>query len=241
MIVKADTGEVKMRLPASRITTKADYSLWCDGNPILGLGDQQEVRATILALVKAKKWDEIPVDFYTRLGDNPSGLWAGYNDEWDKHPLKTEQDKLTKIKAAEEAAEAAKRVSIHLSSRGWGDYSPCEWRGDITRPDAEILVECKHALTTGHDVDFANQSDDEILAKITKARAGYESAPARKAAREAAEAADIASKVASGYCFACGTWCHGDCGHYSSDPQVMYRRQYSEAVREANYGIGEGA
>jgi len=133
----------------------------------------------------------------------------------------------------------ARTVMIYLSSRGWGDYSSCEWVGDITRPDDEILAECKHNLTTEHDVDQPSQSDDEIMVKIDKARADWEAAPARKAAREAEEAEDIRRKVANGYCFACETYCHGDCGHYSSDPQVMYRRQMREAAREANYGIND--
>jgi hypothetical protein len=75
--------------------------------------------------------------------------------------------------------------------------------------------------------------------KITNARQKWETAPARKAAREAAEAEDIRRKIATGYCFACESYCDGDCGHYSSDPRVMYRRQLHEATREANYGIND--
>jgi hypothetical protein len=228
-------NEVKLTLPGPSITIKADGTLWFGRNPmlpILGSGDGPD-KQRMADLVKAGKYDQIPAIYFTRLGDNPNGLWTGTDEEWAKHPAKAEQDRV----AAAKAAETAKQVRIYLSSRGWGDYSGCEWIGDITRPDAEILAECKHILTTGHDVDQPNQSDNEIMSQITKARADWESAPARKAAREAAEEEDIRRKIASGYCFACESYCHGDCGNYSSDPRVMYRRQLNEATREANYGI----
>lgn len=227
-------NEIKLALPGPSITVKTDGTLWMSGNPILGIDDPAE-KTRIAALARAGKYDQIPVIYFTRLGDNPNGLWTGTDEEWAKHPAKAEQDRLAAIKAA----EAAKQVRIYLSSRGWGDYSACEWSGDITRLDAEILEECKHLLTTGHDVDQANQSDEEIMDKITKARADWEATPARKAAREAEEAADIKRKIETGYCFACETWCHGDCGHYSKDPMVKFRRDLKEAQREANYGIND--
>lgn len=137
-------------------------------------------------------------------------------------------------------AEIEKRtVRIYLSSRGWGEYSSCEWIGDITRSDSEILAECRNRLTTEYDVDQPNQSDDDLLSIIKEARVKWETAPARKAAREAEEKADIQSKIKSGYCFYCETWCHGDCGHYSNDPSVKYRRDFNQAAREANYGIND--
>lgn len=56
---------------------------------------------------------------------------------------------------------------------------------------------------------------------------------------KAEEAADIQSKIKSGYCFYCENWCYGDCGHYSNDPRVKYQRDFKQAVREANYGIND--
>jgi hypothetical protein len=144
---------------------------------------------------------------------------------------------------AEEKAQKAeiekRTVRIYLSSRGWGDYSACEWVGDITRPAAEILTECRKQLNTEYDVDQHNQSDDEIMSKIAAAREKWETAPAREAAMEAEEKADIQRKIKSGYCFACESYCHGDCGHYSNDLGVKYRRDFNQAVREVNYGIND--
>jgi len=227
-------NEVKLALPGPSIVIKPNGTLWMKDNPIFGVTDTTEMDK-VANLVRAKKYDQIPDEYFTRLGDNPNGLWAGTDEMWAKHPAKAEQDRLAAIKAAEQA----KQVQIYLSSRGWGDYSACEWVGDITRPDAEILAECKHRLTTEYDVDQPNQTDDEIMAKIAKSRADWETAPARRAAREAAEEEDIRRKIETGYCFACESWCHGDCGHYSNDPRVRYRREFKEASAEANYGIND--
>ena len=227
-------NEVKLALPGPSIVEKPDGTLWMSGNPILGIDDPEE-KKRIAAFAKARKYNQIPSKYFTRLGDNPNGLWAGTDEEWAKHPAKSEQDR----KAAEKAAEQAKQVRIYLSSRGWSDYSACEWIGDITRPDSEILAECRHRLSTEYDVDLPNQSDEEIMGEITEARNNWETAPTRKAAREAVEAEDIRRKVETGYCFNCGTWCHGDCGHYSNDPMVKFRRDLNQAQREANYGIND--
>jgi len=47
-------------------------------------------------------------------------------------------------------------------------------------------------------------------------------------------------KIATGYCFSCETWCHGDCGNYSKAPMIKFRRDLRHAQREANYGIEDG-
>lgn len=226
--------EVKFALPGPSIEINANGTLWMSGNPILGIEDPAE-KKRIAALARARKFTEIPDIYFTRLGDNPNGLWAGTDEEWAKHPGKAEQDR----QAAEKAAEQAKQVRIYLSSRGWGDYSACEWIGDITRPDSEILAECQARLKSAADVDKRNQSDDDLLSKIAKARADWETAPARKATKEAAEEEDIRRKIATGYCFACESYCHGDCGKYSKDPMVKFNRDLKQAVNEQNYGINE--
>ena len=65
---------------------------------------------------------------------------------------------------------------VYLSSVSWGDFPPIVWRGDLSRPDADIISECKRALshknsTPWWDVDHPNQTDAQILAKIDDARA----------------------------------------------------------------------
>jgi hypothetical protein len=140
---------------------------------------------------------------------------------------------------AQKAEAQKKEVRIYLSSRGWGDYSACEWIGDITRPDTEILIACRAALESGHDVDQRNQSDDEILSKITSARAKWAGKETREKEFAAAAEKDIQNKIKNGYCFACETYCQGDCGHYSSNPMIKYKRDFAQAIREQNYGIND--
>lgn len=58
---------------------------------------------------------------------------------------------------------------------------------------------------------------------------------------EADEATDLQRKIATGFCFSCESYCHGDCGNYQTDPSVKFRRDLKQATREQNYGIQEGA
>lgn len=229
-IVAVRDGEVKIRLPW--VEQKEDGTLWYNGLPLLGITDPAEAKTASVA-VKAKKFGDIPAKAFTRLGENENGLWVGTSEEWGTRPEKLDADR----KAAVAAEEKSKIVSIYLSSRGWGDYSPCEWTGDITRPDSEILAECREELTGGHDVDTPNQTDDELLAKIVVAREKWRTRPERLAAAQKAEEEDLQKKIASGFCFSCESWCHGDCGNYSTDPNVKFRRDFQRAMAEQNYGI----
>lgn len=225
-------NDIKFTLPAADAEIKADGTIWYHSLPILGIIDP-EIKAKVAADIKVKRFDCIPDEAWVRLGYNGNGVWAGDDEAWATHPAKLVKDAQDAIKREQER----KQVTIYLSSRGWGDYSPVEWMGDITQPDAEILAECKSELTTGYDVDQPDQTDDQILTRITTAREKWEKEPERRAAMEAAEAADIEHKIKTGYCFNCESWCHGDCGNYSNDPRVKFDRDLRDAQRDANYGI----
>ena len=96
---------------------------------------------------------------------------------------------------------------IYLSARGWGDYSPVEWTGDLDRPEAEIVAECQVLLARAVDVDEPTQSDEQIGVKILLARQALADAP-----RHAAEiAAHEAKRERDGYCRRCESYCYGDC------------------------------
>jgi len=226
-------SEIKLYLPVPEI--RKDGTIWMNGMPLLGIDDPEAKKKAIVA-VKTRQFSDIPSEFFTKIGHNQNGLWVGTKEEWQSQPAKQLHDKAE----AEKEIERRKVVSIYLSSRGWGDFSPCEWRGDITQPDSEILAECRQALSTGHDVDRPNQTDEELLSLITIARDKWAGFPARIAALKKADAEDTKRKIDSGYCFSCESWCHGDCGHFSSDPSVRLRRELSTARAESDYGINEG-
>lgn len=229
----ARNNELKLTIPADQITIKDDGTIWKGKTPLLGVIDQAEIKKNT-ALLRAGKVDQIPAKYFTRMGDNENGLWAGTDEEWENHPgcLQAKKD------FEEMAKRDASRVAIILSSRGWGDYSPLEIEIDINRPDAEIIADCRKALADGHDVDRRDQSDEEILGKINAARQKL-NAPAEKNTAKAAEKAEIQRKINSGFCFSCDSYCHGDCGHYSNDPAIKYTRRIAESSREANFGINE--
>ena len=226
-------NELKLTIPADQITIKADGTIWKGTTPLLGVTDPAEKKKNT-ALLRAGKVDQIPAKYFTRMGDNENGLWVGTDEEWEKHPGNAQAKK----DFEEMAKRDASRVAIILSTRGWGDYSPLKVEIDISRPDCEIIADCRKALEEGHDVDHRDQSDEEILKKINAARQKL-NAPAEKNTAKAAEKAEIQRKIKAGYCFSCKSYCHGDCGNYSSDPATMYRRKFAEAAREANFGINE--
>lgn len=227
----ARNNELKLTIPADQITIKDDGTIWKGKTPLLGVIDQAEIKKNT-ALLRAGKVDQIPAKYFTRMGDNENGLWAGTDEEWENHPgcLQAKKD------FEEMAKRDASRVAIILSSRGWGDYSPLEIEIDITRQDCEIIADCRKALADGHDVDRRDQSDEEILKKVNTARQKLNAPAPQKTDREAAER-EIQRKIKAGYCFSCESYCHGDCGNYSNDPAIMYRRMLAEATREANFGI----
>ena len=58
---------------------------------------------------------------------------------------------------------------IFLSSVGRGDYANIYWYGNLYRPDKEILAEFRKSLNK-NDVDFRDQSDEELISRIQRAR-----------------------------------------------------------------------
>jgi len=184
--------EVKFMFPKSGVTKDPNGFLWYLGRPILGISDPSE-KERIIKLIREDKIDQIPNEYFTRFGKNPNGLWVGTDEEWKRHPVKIEMDRREK----ERVMEYIKRTTIYLSTRGWGDLPPVEWVGDITRPDEEILYECKGLLKSASDVDDPCQTDAEILEKIKKARDRYEEKVARVKEDEEIDALGVTVKVLS--------------------------------------------
>lgn len=243
MVIHVVHGEKHDILP--NMVEKSDGTLWMKSLktgeatiPILGIGGAPD-KNKIKNLAKEKKWGEIPSKYFTHMGQNENGLWVGLDSDWEKHPLrKKEMARLEK-----EAERERKQVEIYLSARGWGDYSPCVWRGDITRPESEILAECHRALKTGFDVDRPNQTDEEILAEIRSAKEKWtrDNDPEAQKEREKKEQERLQRLIDSKYCFHCESWCYGDCGNYTPKPTwATEKRKLDLAVREANFGINEG-
>lgn len=154
---------------------------------------------------------------------NANARYAAKRAESNPHPsIITEQaaPALTSTPAKTDT-----NVRIFLSSRGWGDYSSCEWTGDITRPDAEILQECRHELESGYDVDMPNQTNEEILKAIHEARERWTAAQQHPAVSE--------PEHGTGYCYNCETYCYGDCGDFAPEPTLRTTvRKLKEAMRE---------
>jgi hypothetical protein len=222
-------GIEKLRVPATAIEIKNNGTLWYQGRPLLGITDPA-IKAKSADAVKAQRWSDIPTEAYTRLGDNSNGLWAGDDDAWIKHPAKIAADAKEQKQAEEKARIERNRGTIFLSSRGWGDYSNVEWNGDITQADIVILAACRQLLTTEHDVDNRDQSDEEILSKIADAKTKH-ATPREPEPPET---------HGPGYCYQCDSYCFGDCGNYAPKPTAKTQaRELKRMNDEMNYGIND--
>ncbi len=233
IILKND--KVSKRLSTSQFIIKENGSLWVENSgtiyPMLSLPEGAD-KKKYLKMLEKKEFDKV-ASCTMKVGEIINGGEIVMGDDWANHPVNK------KIQAEEDRRreQEKKMVKIFLSTRGWGDYSNVEWRGDITRPNEEILEECKTALENGYDVDFPDQSDEELLKKIVEAREKWEGKEAAKKEAETAEQADIQHKIETGFCFNCESWCHGDCGNYSNDPVIKYKRELESARKEQSYGI----
>lgn len=62
-----------------------------------------------------------------------------------------------------------RRITVTLSTRGWGDYPSLTWSGSSKTPAETYLAEARKLLEAGHDVDRRNQTDVEILTSFQAA------------------------------------------------------------------------
>jgi hypothetical protein len=125
---------------------------------------------------------------------------------------------------AEWTATQARTVTIYLSSRGWGDYAPVVWTGDIARPDTDIIAECRELLAQATDVDDT-LSDQALCAKVRAARKRWTAARTRTVSPDA-------PRHGKGYCYHCESYCYGDCGDYQPDPLRAAVSTWQHATRE---------
>jgi hypothetical protein len=218
--------ECKLILPGPFVTTKVNGSLWYNGTPLLGIVDADE-KVRCSALAKKKLWDKIPEKYFIKLGDNENGAWAGWTEDYAKHPV----CKIKEEEARKKAEKEKLQVTIHLSTRGWGDYSSVEWVGDITQSNAIILKECKQLLTSGHDVDQPSQSDEDLFVKINAARIKWEAKQNYKT--EAKGSIDHGA----GYCYSCQSHCYGDCGDFQPKPTTNILMK--DISNETAYGVND--
>ena len=118
-----------------------------------------------------------------RYGDNGDAV-VMWDDEFDQTDFC--RDYMGRIEAERKAREEEERrtVTISLITRGWGDYGMVQWRGDITRPTADIVAECRARLAADTQKD-RDLTDAEIRDAVEAAKAQW---AAKNAKREAAAA-----------------------------------------------------
>lgn len=168
-------GEIKMTVP---VEVHSDGSIWARSSA----GMQPVVSADKMAAAGISKEQMAKWIRAGRLAEATAcALHMGVNPGGTE--VLTPQEAEARL-APQRAAEAEARKytrKIYLSGRGWGDYSPVEWTGDVRRADAEIVAECRKLLDNASDVDDP-QTDEQIAGKLAQARAEVEAEQGAKSA-----------------------------------------------------------
>lgn len=205
VIYRKSKGAVIMRVVNAAVSS--DGTIWVNERLPISLGAEspaglpQKAQAKLKAAPDSQKRkvaesliaEGLVVAHYGDHGD----VVAMYDSEWRQSEYNAAY--VAKIQAESKAREEieARTVSITLTTCGWGDYGVCEWRGDITRPDADILAECKSKLAAAHDPD-TDPTDVEILKMIADARAKWTAKNAERKARDEHEAACLRKAADAG-------------------------------------------
>lgn len=179
-------GETVTRLPQAQI--KDDGTIWKIGRPLINITAKATISYgidNIKAALKENRAKDIPYGCFAKLGENEGGMIVVRDD--DRAALIAALDSTTTPAQKAQKAQAEKKIKIHISSRGWGDYTPVEWTGAVDTPTATILTESKQLLANGHDVDERNQTDSELIEKINEAKTLWTKKQAQKAKKKAAE------------------------------------------------------
>ena len=194
VVYRKSKGEITTRLPAHMISVDSAGRVAGRDNMYLVLA--QESNADALDAWKrgarsanAAKRRDLVAELeprglkIARMGDNGDAV-VMWDDEFAQTDLY--RDYMDRIEAERKAREEEERrtVTISLITRGWGDYGMVSWRGDITRPTADIAAECRARLAADAQKD-RDMTDAEIAKEIENAKAAW---AAKNAKREVAAA-----------------------------------------------------
>ena len=148
IIYNPATDKVETRLTAHTVDWR-DGALWQlrpDGDVPVINGKASTPEAIEAWKRNPRAWDSIHGLVLLRRGVNSCGRIVEEEDVFDASPKGRAYYQHIRDRMEAEREAEMRRGRIYLSSRGWGDYSPVEWVGDITRPAAEIEAECAAAL-----------------------------------------------------------------------------------------------
>lgn len=194
IVYRKSKGQIVMRLPAHMMSIDDKGRVCGRDNMYITLGNES-VPDAIAAWTRAAKSlnaarrkalaDELEPRGLkiARYGDNGDAV-VMWDDEWATSELSRAYIAKLDAEQKRREAEEAKTVTISLVTRGWGDYGMVSWRGDITRPTAEIVAECRAKLERDTEKD-RDMSDDEIAKEVEAAKAQWSAKNAKREANTA--------------------------------------------------------
>lgn len=196
IVYRKSKGAIVMRLPAHLVSIDGAGRIAARGNMYLTLGNESNADALAAWMRSAKSAtaarrkalaDELEPRglVIARYGDNGDAVVI-WDDEWATSEYYRSYSAKLEAERKQREAEEAKTVTISLVTRGWGDYGLVSWRGDITRPTAEIVAECRAKLDRDTEKD-RDMTDEEIANEVEAAKAEW----AKKNAKREAAAAHV--------------------------------------------------
>ena len=230
------SGEVKLRIP--NCTIRSNGTIWGCGDtiPVIltsGLPNSDDLKKKYMPLVEAKRFSEIDDAHFARLGVTRDTL-VELEEDYNRRPLHP----AVAARQAEQKELEDNRIVVHLSTRGWGDYSSVEWRGDRRRPVKEIVAKCQKLLKEGHDVDQPEQPDELVANKVRVAiQASLERDSRRKIEEDELRNLEVPESAVKAY-----QACSGDPENFEDDiddPRYWQVRRFGRAIEFQ--GLASGA
>jgi len=168
-IIVTDTKGEKKTFPRCEI--KANGEIWCAMStptaPLVILSHlgqaAAEIRQRYVSAMRAHEFAKLDPAHIARIGKFHGAGGVVLVEAEEQYLARTATAR--KEASAAEADKRANEITVYLSSRGWGDFSPVEWVGDRRLETETILSQCRVALSSSKDVD-CDLTDEDIRGKI---------------------------------------------------------------------------
>lgn len=113
---------------------------------------------------------------------------------------------------------------IERMPQAYGRFGDTYVSKEVYTVTMETIDEAKKVATEREDEEYTAVMADE------KDKQAKDAKQAIKNAADHKEDAD--SKIANGFCFACQSYCYGDCGNYQTSPNYGAAKDFGDAMRE---------
>jgi len=164
-IVIIRAGQVVMRIPHA--DTRSDGTLWYKGNPILNKSAPGALTpADAAQMMRAGKFDDIPVSMYVRMGPNAGGLDVLAAAEWDRLCADAAAAKRARYEADHPGAAERRAIEDAFAAANKLEHSPSE--DNVWRP-IQMRAEARQRLAAWRSQYPAEAAEEDAAELRTRA------------------------------------------------------------------------